>query len=181
MPSVVASMVAAMSSTRSRIRGSVMPKSWCSEMYPYCSPWAGTASSSILPGEHSNAPVDFGVPLGWTSGPNSARLDWIHRQDLSERWSWTLTVRALWKGTGSGSSVSDLDWRDSAGTWTTARMTKKWLSGALIERQDVSLLAERRLAGAWRITFGGGLSRLSVPDRDVRWIPAVRTVVSWNE
>jgi len=144
-------------------------------------PWAGTASSSILPGEHSNAPVDFGVPLGWTSGPNSARLDWIHRQDLSDRWSWTVTARALWKGTDSGSSVSDLNWRDSSGTWVTAHMRKKWLSGALIERQEVSLLAERRLAPAWRITLGAGLSRLSVPDREVRWIPAVRTGVSWNE
>lgn len=144
-------------------------------------PWAGTASSSILPGKPSNAPVDFGVPLGWTAGPNSGELDWIHRQDLSETWSWTLAGCALWKGTDSGSAVADLNWRDSSGTWVVSRTTKKWLGGSLVNRQDLFFLAERRFARRLRVVSGAGLSRLSVPDRSVRWIPSFRMGVSWNE
>jgi len=144
-------------------------------------PWAGTASSSILPGAQSNAPVDFGVPLGWTAGPNSGELDWIHRQDLSDVWSWTLSARALWKGTDSGSGVSDVNWRDSSGTWVVPHPTKDWLGGRLVYRQDLSVLAERRFAPRWRVVLGAGIGDLSVPDRPRRWIPSVRTGVSWNE
>jgi hypothetical protein len=144
-------------------------------------PWAGTASSSILPGQHSNAPVDFGVPLGWTAGPNSGELDWIHRQDLSHDWSWSFSARAFWKGTDTGSGVSDLNWRDSTGTWIVPHPTKKWLGGDLVDRQELLVLGERRFAHGLRVVLGGGLSRLSVPDQSVRWIPSFRTGVSWNE
>jgi hypothetical protein len=144
-------------------------------------PWAGTASSSILPGSHSNAPVDFGTPLGWMAGPNSGELDWIHRQDLSEAWSWSATVRALWKGTDSGSGISDRNWRDSSGTWVVAHPTKKWLGGNLVDRQGLTVLAERRFGHGLRVVSGAGITRLSVPDRPVRWIPSVQMGVSWNE
>ena len=144
-------------------------------------PWTGVASSFIVPEEPTDVPVDFGVPLGWNAGPNSGELDWIHRQDLSEVWSWTLSARALWKGTDSGSNIGDLNLRDSSGTWVVAHPTKTWLGGRLIYRQDLSILAERRFAPRWRVVFGGGIGDLSVPGRPLRWIPSVRSGVSWNE
>jgi len=144
-------------------------------------PWAGTASSSILPGQHGNAPVDFGAPLGWTAGPNSGELDWIHRQDLSEDWSWTLSAHALWKGTDSGSNIADRNWRDSSGTWVVAHSTKTWLGGDLLDRQELIFLAERRFSHRLRLVSGAGLARLAVPGRPARWIPSVQMGVSWNE
>jgi len=144
-------------------------------------PWAGTASAAILPGAASNIPVDFGKPLGWSEGPNSARLDWIHRQDLSSRWSWSASVRALWKGTDTGSGIRDINWVDSSGTWVQPNRTKKWLSGDLVDRQDLVVGAEWRPWSLWRILAGAGIARSSVPNRPVRWIPSVSAGVAWNE
>jgi hypothetical protein len=88
----------------------------------------------------------------------------------------------LWKGTDSGSNILDLNWRrDSSGTWIVPHTTKKWLGGELLDRQELSILAERRFAYRVRVVSGAGLSRLSVPGRPVRWIPSVQMGVSWNE
>ena len=144
-------------------------------------PWAGTASAAVLPGAPSNAPVDFGVPLGWIPGPNSGEIDWSHRQDLSDRWSWNASLRLLWKGTDSGSSTGDLNWRDSSGTWVVPHPRKSWLSGSILDRQDLHAGAEFRPSRWWRLGAGSGIARLSVPGRRTRWIPSFDAGVSWNE
>lgn len=144
-------------------------------------PWTGTPSSSIVPGAPSNAPIHFGKTLGSEAGPNSARLAWIHTQDVSQRWTWSAAVSALWKGTDLGSSILDRNWRDSSGTWAVARPRKKWLDGDLIDRQDLSMGLQWRLADAWRIDGALGLARESVPTRPVAWRPAVSLAASYRE
>lgn len=107
-------------------------------------PWTGGPSSAVLPGAERNLPVHFGKPLGSRVGPNSLSLAWDRRQDLSERWSLLSALRGDWKGVGPGSSVDDLNWRDSSGVWVVAHPTKSWLSGGYFTRQQASLGAEWR-------------------------------------
>lgn len=144
-------------------------------------PWTGTASSSIVPGAASNAPIHFGTTLGSSAGPNSASLSWLHGQDLSERWTWTAGLSALWKGTDLGSSERDRNWRDSSGTWAVAAPLKKWLDGALIDRQEATIGFQWRFAPTWRLDGGAGLARESVPSKPVRWRPSVSLEASWRE
>ena len=113
-------------------------------------PWTGGSSSSVLPGQERNLPVHFGKPLGSDLGPNSLSFLWDRRQDLSERWSWLATARASWKGTDPGSSIDDLNWADSAGTWIVPHPTKTWLGEGYYTRQILSTGAEARFAGQWR-------------------------------
>lgn len=144
-------------------------------------PWAGTASSAVVPGAPSNAPVHFGRPLGWSDGPNSARLTWMHRQDLSESWSWISELHAGWKGTDSGSSISDRNWRDSSGTWAVARTTKSWLSGPVAMRAQVLAGIERRLPWSLRTQARAGWGILDRPGHDLESTPSFYLGVSWNE
>lgn len=144
-------------------------------------PWAGTASSAVVPGAPSNAPIHFGRPLGWADGPNSARLTWIHRQDLSESWSWISELHAGWKGTDSGSSIADRNWRDSSGTWAVARTTKSWLSGPVAMRAQALAGIERRLPWSFRTQARAGWGILDRPGHDLESTPSFSLGVSWNE
>lgn len=110
-------------------------------------PWVGGASSSALPGMERNLPVHLGKPLGSAVGPNSLSLQWDRRQDLTESWSVLSSVEAAWKGTDDGSSIDDVNWRDSSGTWVVAHPTKSWLSGGYFTRQQAALGAEWRFLG----------------------------------
>lgn len=117
-------------------------------------PWTGGPSSAVLPGDERNPPIHFGKSLGSALGPNSLSCLWDRRQDLSESWTLLSSLRAQWKGEGPGSSVDDLNWRDSSGTWVVAHPTKSWLSGAYHTRARVVLGAERRfLRDQWRATL----------------------------
>lgn len=114
-------------------------------------PWTGGPSSAVLPGAERNLPVHFGKPLGSLLGPNSFSALWTRRQDLSESWTLLSSLRAGWKGTDAGSSVDDLNWRDSSGAWVVAHPTKSWLSGPYFTTQRAVLGAEWRfLGGQWR-------------------------------
>lgn len=144
-------------------------------------PWVGTASSSILPGMPGNAPVHFGKTLGSAAGPNSATLAWMHRQDLSEEWSWEAGVLALWKGTGPGSSIHDRNWRDSSGTWVVGVERKEWLSGDLFDRQELTAGAEWRFAHGWRATASASVARESLPGRESEWKPGASFVLAYHE
>lgn len=120
-------------------------------------PWTGAASSAILPGDPSNVPVHFGTSLGHGSGPNSFSATWDRRQDLSDRWTLTARAGLEWKGTDPGSSVRDLNWRDSSGTWVVAHPRKEWLAGDLTTRQTFATGAELRFARAWRAVGEAGV------------------------
>jgi len=138
-------------------------------------PWTGGPSSAVLPGEERNMPVHFGKPLGSALGPNSLALGWNRRQDLSESWSWTAALRAEWKGAGPGSSVGDLNWRDSSGAWAVAFPRKEWLGRVAWTRQVATAGAEWRLGGAWRSTLEAGVESSDAPgDRKVWPVCAVR-------
>ena len=144
-------------------------------------PWTGTASSSVLPGSASNAPIHFGKALGSSAGPNSASLAWMHSQDLGTSWSWNARISALWKGIDLGSSVYDRNWRDSSGTWVVANPLKKWLVGDLIDRQELSLGAERRFSQAFRWTGSVSMARQNSPGAHASWHPGISTGVSFRE
>jgi len=144
-------------------------------------PWTGTASSAILPGAPSNVPIQFGVALGSQLGPNSASLVWIHSQDVSERWTWSTSLSAIWKGTDLGSSVLDRNWRDSSGTWVVAKPLKEWLGGDLIDRQEGTIGFQYRFSGTWRLDGAAGIARESVPFKNVAWRPLVSLGGSWRE
>ena len=144
-------------------------------------PWTGTASSAIVPGAPSNVPIQFGTPLGSQLGPNSASLVWTHGQDLSESWTWTAGLSAIWKGTGLGSSLLDRNWRDSSGTWAVAKPLKQWLGGDLIDRQELSAGFQWRSPGAWRLDGSAGIARESAPTRPVEWRPLASVGASWRE
>lgn len=144
-------------------------------------PWVGTASSSILPGTPGNAPVHFGKPLGSSAGPNSATLAWTHRQDLSQEWSWEAGLAALWKGTSPGSSIYDRNWRDSSGIWAVGVERKEWLSGDLVDRQELTAGAEWRFADGWRAVASASLARESLPGSPSDWKPGVSAAIAYHE
>jgi len=144
-------------------------------------PWVGTASSSILPGEPSNLPVHFGKPLGSELGPNSGAIAWVHSQDLSDTWTWNAGLSATWKGTDSGSSIHDRNWRDSSNTMVVAFPRKEWLSGDLAIRQDLSFGGEWRFLPGWRAVAQIVLSRADVPGSQAAWHPGFSTGVSFRE
>lgn len=143
-------------------------------------PWAGTASSAVLPGEPSNAPIHFGAPLGWSAGPNSGALQWIHQQDLSRTWTWSASFSARWKGTDPGSSSLDRNWRDSSGTWVVARDTKAWLSGTVLDRQDAAVGFQVRPGPSWHLDGSLGAIRSWTPAEE-SWTPSIAAGVSWND
>lgn len=144
-------------------------------------PWVGTASSSVLPGARSNAPVHFGKTLGSSAGPNSATLAWTHRQDLSQDWSWEAGISALWKGSGPGSSIYDRNWRDSSGTWVVGTERKEWLSDEVSDRQELTVGAEWRFADGWRATGSAAVARASVPGRSTEWKPGASFGIACHE
>lgn len=144
-------------------------------------PWAGTVSSAMVPGAPSNAPVHFGKALGWSDGPNSAKISWQRRQDLSESWSWTSGVQTAWKGLDTGSSIYDRNWRDSSGTWVVGRTTKSWLSGPVVWRMEAQLGIERRLPWSFRCQAQAGWGLLDQPGRGLQSAPSVFFGVSWHE
>ncbi|MCB9497321.1 MAG: hypothetical protein H6686_10600 [Fibrobacteria bacterium] len=143
-------------------------------------PWVGGASSSILPGAPRNLPVHFGRPLGSPLGPNSLALLWNRRQDLSASWSLLSEVRAEWKGAGPGSSVDDLNWADSSGTWVVPHPRKDWMGTVDWTRQVLTLGAEFRPSGDWGTRWSVGLD---VSDREGsrRFSPVVSGEVSFRE
>lgn len=143
-------------------------------------PWTGGPSSAVLPGEERNAPVHFGSPLGSALGPNSLSLSWTRRQDLSQAWSWSSSLRAEWKGAGPGSSVSDLNWLDSSGTWVVAHPRKRWLERVDWTRQVATTGAELRLAGQWRATLEAGAETSDAPGARRVW-PVFAARVAFRE
>jgi|GEM_PF-1323222 len=142
-------------------------------------PWVGGPSSAVLPGDERNVPVHFGKPLGSAIGPNSLSLLWDRRQDLSEAWSLLSSVEASWKGEDAGSSIDDLNWRDSSGAWVVAHPTKSWLSDGYFTRQAVSAGAEWRFLGQWRssLELGAEITDESGPRKVhpvAKWMVAFR-------
>lgn len=143
-------------------------------------PWVYTTSAMDLQGQPYTTPVHFGTLLGHPSGPNSLTLDWIHRQDLSQAWSWTLRGQGLWKGTDAGSSWRDIN-GDSIvdGRLVVKHPTKAWLAGDV----KTGLLAgggfEWRFASSWRLETEVTLSREDSPGSVETW-PGASFRLSWR-
>ena len=114
-----------------------------------------TTSSTDAPQGPYTTPVHFGTLLGDPSGPNSLTLNWNHRQDLSQDWSWTAAGEASWKGTSPGS-----DWRDvnrvsmQDGVLEVEHPTKDWLGGRLVYRTSVGIGMEWRFRPQWQLDAG---------------------------
>jgi len=145
-------------------------------------PWVYTTSSTDVPGAGYTTPVHFGTLLGHPSGPNSLTLDWIHRQDLSEAWSWTARAQGLWKGTDTGSSWRDVNGEglDKDGVLQVAHPTKSWLSGNLMKRTTLGAGLEWRFYGNWRAAGElAGVWQDSLGHRDL--YPEVSLRLSWRE
>jgi len=143
-------------------------------------PWTGGPSSAVVPGAERNLPVHFGKPLGSALGPNSLALSWDRRQDLSESWSWVSRARCEWKGTDPGSSVDDINLRDSLGLWVVAHPAKRWLSGAVLTRQFLSSGAELRTSSSWRVLLEGGVESSDASGERETW-PVLSWRVSYRE
>jgi hypothetical protein len=143
-------------------------------------PWVYTTSATDLPGSGYTTPVHFGTLLGHPSGPNSLTLDWIHRQDLSEAWSWTARAQGLWKGTDTGSSWRDVNARMVNGKMEFEHETKSWLSGSLMKRVTLGGGFEWRFLADWRMAGEiAGTWQDSLGHRDL--YPEVSLRLSWRE
>ena len=144
-------------------------------------PWVYTTSATDLPGAGYTTPVHFGTLLGHPAGPNSLTLEWQHRQDLSDRWSWLFSGSALWKGLDLGSS-----WRDVNGTGfeegvlQVKEPRKQWLGGDLARVVRAGAGVEWRLDSQWRLEVqAGGGWQDSVGVKDL-W-PELSCKLSWRQ
>ena len=90
------------------------------------------------------------------------------------------SLRAQWKGAGPGSSASDLNWRDSSGTWVVAHPEKTWLGRLAWTRQIATTGAELRLGGQWRGALEVGVEASDAPGERRVW-PVFAARVAFRE
>jgi len=98
-----------------RLNKSPWPRALASATLEYSrvEPWVYTTSArdnrDSLNTRIFNYPVHFGSLLGNPMGPNSQRITLTTRSRLSEKWNTELKIEKIQKGSGPGSSISDIN------------------------------------------------------------------------